>query len=105
MSVPDRVPGEQLLGHTHAITCSHDYDDYDYRNSKYYVVMLSINVNKGKMTCHVGSSSMNHGEAEIASSSGGEGEMNSRGNRTSPGPSLTAAAEPKRSGRLTVVLV
>lgn len=28
--------------------------------------------------------------------------MNSRGNGTSPGPFLTAAAEPKRSGRLTV---
>jgi hypothetical protein len=44
---------------------------------------------------------MDHGEDEIASSDAKVWrEINSGGNGTLPGPSFTAAAEPKRSGRL-----
>jgi hypothetical protein len=96
VSVPDRVPGwTPWHWHSLAHACSHLFS----RLSELEVLRAYAlhEREQGKMTCHVGSWPMDHGEAEVMPKCG-EGEMNLRGNGTPPGPSLTAAAEPNGPG-------
>lgn len=106
MSVPDRVPGQQLLGHTHAITCSHQYSHDSFSELEALRGYTLHDVNKGKMTCHVGSWPMNHGEKQkspvVVMPKCGEG-----GNEFARERSITRSvshsrSRTKRSGRLTV---